>query len=334
MIRTARLLAACAVALCAAVTVLSEPVGAASTAIGESAEKVIASDFPDPGFAKFTTQAQGTRYYLYATGAGFRVARSSAPGSGFSILGNSMTLRPGWTLESGDSRPAQLWAPHVIQTGFTAGAERFTMYFAARRESDYRHCLGTARSSSPTGPFTPAATPLLCPPAGYSEAIDPVAYVNRNGNRYLVYKIGNYEPRRFQIKAVRVDNGAGTSPAGSPRTVLSAAQIGSAVAEAPDVYRDGNGRVHLFVSRNGYRDCSYATQVWSGPELFSMGNPRWVAGMGPSSNLFCGSGGAEVLRDGSVLRIAFHARHSLDPFVRHAWTGRVKWTSAGNPYLS
>ncbi|MQA26691.1 MAG: family 43 glycosylhydrolase [Micromonosporaceae bacterium] len=334
MIRRTRLLLSAAVfatALGATVAATAVP---ATAAVGDSARKVTTSSFPDPGFARFTTQAQGTKYYLYSTGAGFRVARSQYPDRGFSIIGKSMTERPAWTVYSSDSRPAQLWAPHVFQTRFTPGAEQFTMYFAARRRSDYRHCIGAATSNSPTGLFKPASAPLVCPPSGYSEAIDPVEYMSRYGNRYLVYKIGNYSPRRFQIMAIRVGNDAGLKRTGAaPRVVLSQSQIGSAVAEAPDVYRDGNGRVHLFVSRNGYKDCNYATQVWSGPELFSMGNPRWVAGLGPTSDI-CGSGGAEVIKDGTTLRVAFHARQSYDPLVRPAWTGVLRWTSRGNPYLA
>lgn len=324
--RTKRLLAAVvstAAALGATVALAAQP---AQAAAGDNARRVIASNFPDPGFAKFTTRAQGTKYYLYSTGAGFRVARSSSAGSGFSIIGRSMTTRPAW-VRSTDSG---LWAPHVFQTGFTAGAERFTMYFSGKR-SDGRHCIGAARSSSPTGPFTPASAPIVCPPSGYQEAIDAVEYKSRFGNRYLVYKIGNYSPtRQFQIMAVRVDNSAGTARVSgeSPKVVLSRSQIGWAVAEAPDVYRDANGVVHLFVSRNGYLDCNYATQVWSGSDLFALRNPRYVTGMSTSTtDRFCGPGGAEVIKDGSTLRIAFHTRASRDPFVRPAWTGVLTWSN-------
>ncbi|WP_256795871.1 glycoside hydrolase family 43 protein [Terrabacter sp. Ter38] len=337
MKKSAVVAALAAAAVAATGALMTAPALAVTT--GASARNVIAKDFPDPGFAKFTTRAQGTKYYLYATGGGFRVARSASPGSGFSVVGTSMNARPAWTFESTDSSPAQLWAPHVFQTATSPGSERFTMYFAARREAPgtanhNKHCIGAARSSSPTGPFSPVSTPLVCPPAGYSEAIDPVEYRTRYGNRYLVYKIGNYSPRRFQIMAVRVDNSTGTTLAGSPKVVLSASRIGSAVAEAPDVYRDSAGKVHLFVSRNGYKDCNYATQVWSGNDLFALGNPRWVGGMGISTtDRFCGPGGAEVINDGGVLRVAFHVRKTASPLVRPAWTGVLKW-SGGNPYLS
>lgn len=316
---TKRLVAATASALAALTTSIAVAQTDAFAAPGDGARKILGPNFPDPGFAKFTTRAQGTKYYLYSTGGGFRVARSATPGANYTVVGNSMTTRPAW-VRAADSG---LWAPHVFQTSTTPGAERFTMYFSGNNTAG-KHCIGAATSSSPTGPFAPAATPVICPPTGYKEAIDPAEYTSRYGNRYLVYKIGNYSPtRQFQIMAVRVNNGRGTTRTGdAPRVVLSKAQIGWAVAEAPDVYRDGNGRVHLFVSRNGYLDCNYATQVWSGDDLFALSNPRYVGGMGTStSDRFCGPGGAEVIKDGSVLRIAFHTRASADPLRRPAWTG-------------
>lgn len=314
------------------------PAPAQAAPDGAKAHNVITEDFPDPGFAVFNTRTLGTKYYLYSTGAGFRVASSTRPDKGFDIHGDSMSTRPVWTYETTDEPKPELWAPHVFQTASDVPErERFTMYFAARREApgkatDGKHCIGAAQSSSPLGGFVPAAKPLICPPKGYSEAIDPSVYTTTNGNRYLIYKIGNYTPRRFKIMAVQVDDAAGTTKQGKPKVVLDTAQIGSAVAEAPDVYRDPDGRVHLFVSRNGYTSCEYATQVWSGSSLFALGDPRWVGGMSPTDG-FCGPGGAEVLQDGKKLRVAFHASKTLDPLVRYAWTGVIKWRD-GDPYLT
>jgi hypothetical protein len=339
--RSRRLLAlGAAVASFTSVAVAGATQPAQAAPDGTKARNVIAGDFPDPGFAIFTTRTLGTKYYLYSTGEGFRVASSAKPGKDFVIHGKSMNTRPAWTYEAADDRKAELWAPHVFQTASDVPErEQFSMYFAARREApgkptDGKHCIGAARSSSPLGGFVPARKPLICPPAGYSEAIDPSAYTTKNGNRYLVYKIGNYTPRRFKIMAVRVDNATGAIKQGRPKVVLDTNQIGSAVAEAPDVYRAPNGRVHLFVSRNGYRDCTYATQVWSGSDLFALGNPRWVGGMGTSTtDRFCGPGGAEVLQDGGKVRVAFHTRLTLEPLVRPAWTGVLTWRN-GTPHLS
>src|SRR5580765_1628257 len=327
-IRSAAALAAGAALALGAAVATSAPAGAA--AYGSSAYKVVGPDFPDPGFGKFTTRAQGTRYYLYATGTGFRVARSASPRSGYTKLGNTMNVRPAWVASSS----SHLWAPHVFQTSTTPGAERFTMYFTGKQASTGRDCIGVATSSSPTGPFAPASAPLVCPPSGYSEAIDPSEYVTRYGNRYLIYKIGHYGPNRFQIMAMRVDNNRGTSRAGAPRTVLTTAQIGTAVAEAPDLVRLPNGTVWLFVSRNGYKDCNYATQVWSGSDLFALHSRGYVRGMSTSTtDRFCGPGGAEVIKDGTGYRISFHTRASISPLQRPAWVGNLGFDSVG-AYLS
>src|SRR6476469_5205141 len=104
MKKSAVVAALAAAAVAATGALMTAPAQAVTT--GASARNVIAKDFPDPGFAKFTTRAQGTKYYLYATGGGFRVARSASPGSGFSVVGTSMNARPAWTFESTDSSPS------------------------------------------------------------------------------------------------------------------------------------------------------------------------------------------------------------------------------------
>lgn len=321
--RTVAVLTVAAASLGAAAA--TSPAGAAAP--GDGARRVIATNFPDPGFSKFTTRAQGTKYYLYATG--MRVARSASPQSGYSIIGNAMPTRPSWVSPTNPS----LWAPEVFQTSSTPGAERFTMYFSGRNRNTGNNCVGVATSSSPTGPFAAQGSPLICPPSGYMEAIDASEYKSRYGNRYLLYKIGNYSPRRFQIKAVRMDNNRGTTRVGSPVTVLSTAQIGSAVAEAPNMFRDSTGRVWLFVSRNGYKDCNYATQAWSGPDMTHLTNRGYVRGIGTSTtDRFCGPGGASVIKDGSTYRVAFHHRYARtadgNP-LRNAWVGNLSLTSTG-----
>ena len=320
--RPGAVVAVCATLVGAAAATAVVPASAAG--YGSAATKVVGSNFADPGFGKFTTRAAGTRYYLYATG--MRVASSTHPQRGFSVVGSAMPTRPSWVSPTNPS----LWAPHVFQTSRTPGAERFTMYFSGRNRNTGHNCVGVATSSRPTGPFTATSKPLICPPRGYMEAIDASEYRSRYGNRYLVYKIGNYSPRRFQVMAVRMDNHRGTSRVGTPKVVLSAARVGSAVAEAPSMIRTANGQVWLFVSRNGYLDCNYATQAWSGPDMFSLRNRGYVRGMGVSTtDRFCGPGGATVLRDGSAYRIAFHTRASRSPLVRPAWVGSLGFDSRG-----
>ena len=109
------------------------------------------------------------------------------------------------------------------------------------------------------------------------------------------------------------------------------ADIGADLSALPDNERQALARL---VEAARIMDAIFLRQVWSGNDLFALGNPRWVGGMGISTtDRFCGPGGAEVINDGGVLRVAFHVRKSYDPLVRPAWTGVLKW-SGGNPYLS
>ncbi|MGI8415354.1 MAG: hypothetical protein ACR2P2_03940, partial [Nakamurella sp.] len=78
--------------------------------IGSDVHHVITGDFPDPGFLR----SSNGRYYLYATGQGFRVSSSTSPSSGFSTPKNSMTEVPKWVTDAA-TNGKHLWAPHVFE---------------------------------------------------------------------------------------------------------------------------------------------------------------------------------------------------------------------------
>lgn len=292
-----------------------------------SAKVAATPRFADPAFARFDlTTAQTPRYYLYATGKGFPVISSATAVGGYGAAQTSMKQDPKWVSRS---RP-DLWAPHVTRrpSGDLPGDFTYTMLFNGRRTSDEKHCIGVATSSSPTGPFKPRKKPLLCPPAGYDEVLDPSIYTEA-GVRYLVYKLGdNAGARRFSILA-RPINPPSTNFKGPAITLLSEAQTGGINAEAPDILRAGQ-RTHLFVSRFGYETLDYSTQSWSAASLAGLksSSGKWVEGLGldEAAGLF-GPGGAEVIEDGADLRIAFHSHHDDTPNVieegRLAYTGNL-----------
>lgn len=292
-----------------------------------SAEVAATPRFADPAFARFDlTTAQTPRYFLYATGKGFPVISSASAVGGYGTHTTSMTADPKWVSRS----RADLWAPHVTRRprGDLPGDFTYTMLFNGRRASDEKHCIGVATSSSPTGPFKPRKKPLLCPPAGYDEVLDPSIYTE-GGVRYLVYKLGdNAGARRFSILA-RPVNAPSTKLKGQAITLLSEAQTGGINAEAPDILREGQ-RTHLFVSRYGYATLDYSTQSWSAASLGGLKSStgKWVDGLGLDEEVgLYGPGGAEVIEDGDELRIAFHSHHDDTPDVigegRLAYTGTL-----------
>lgn len=321
-----------------AAAVVAAPAGTQSSPLlqrvvrGDHVHKVIEGNFPDPGFMK----ASNGRYYAYATGRGFTVASSDRPSGGFVKHGPSMPKMPAWVGNASDGSP-RLWAPHVFQIPRQANGTQFVMYFTGHSRSFGNECVGVATSKGPKGPFVPQSKPLMCARSRGMEMIDPSMYRAADGKRYIIYKVGQYSPtRNFEIRAHPVNSVTGTSLV--PRvTSRLLAKSTSAVMEAPNVVRRGN-KVYLFMSRNGYLDCNYSTQVWVADKLWGgKFRPLTTLSMKApvSGKPFCGPGGAEVIRDGSTYRIAFHTWKDFNPATktRPMWTGELRWTATGVPYL-
>jgi hypothetical protein len=313
-----------------------------------SAHPTSLTNFADPGFSMFTTTTGAKRFYLYATGPGFRAAASNTPkASGFAGKGPSMSGQPGWVVDSGDRG---LWAPSVFRVK-SDGKWLYVMYFVGRdgrtgSPTKGKNCIGIATSASPTGNFRPTSqkAPFLCPRTGMNEAIDPSMFRDTDGKRYLVYKVGNYTTRRFEIRAKPMDSATSLRDAGASFLLTDAAHhdfrgSSQAVIEAPQVIRRGN-KLWLFTSRGGYKDCAYSTFAYSSTSIRS---GRWNFGsavMTPGNSTFCGPGGAEVVNDGGTYRIAFHVWKNGIPkstsadATRQSWVGTLKWDSSGNPHMA
>jgi beta-xylosidase len=65
----------------------------------------------------------------------------------------------------------------------------YMMYYSATTTQDTsKHCVGAAKASSVTGPYTPVSDqPLICP-LDQGGAIDSSVY-NNNGERYITWKV-------------------------------------------------------------------------------------------------------------------------------------------------
>lgn len=339
MQRSSRSVLVTTVALVAASIVLAptaqanpatSPDALSPAAVGSDVHQVISGDFPDPGFLR----SSNGRYYLYATGQGFRVSSSTSPSSGFSTPQNSMTTVPDWVTDA-PSNGKHLWAPHVFEVA-KDGAPYYVMYFTGHDRTTHNDCIGLATSKSPAGPFAPRTTPFLCARTNAYEAIDPTMYLAQNGQRYIVYKIGQYSPNRlFEIRADEVDGATGTTRVAGVDAKLLMSSTGS-VMEAPSVVAK-NGKVWMFLSRNAYDSCSYATDVWSASTFWggTWTQVRTLKFVKPGGAAFCGPGGAEVIDDHGTVRIAFHAwNNSTASGGRSTWTGRVLWNADNWPYIA
>ena len=215
---------------------------------------VFNADFPDPDVLKV-----GDTYYAYATNSNsFNIQVINSPDMiHWHGLKEALPTLPKWAMQ----QFGFTWAPEVKGIAGKAGSPpTYLMYFTARfpTTDGGKQCIGTATATQPDGPFTPRDDqPLICQ-LDQGGSIDPGAFVDDDGTRYLVWKNdGNSEGKRtwLYLQATSPD---GQALIGQPSQLVTVDQAweGSLV-EAPILWKHG-GRYFLFYSANDYIGRKYA----------------------------------------------------------------------------
>ncbi|MEV8373457.1 family 43 glycosylhydrolase [Kribbella sp. NPDC056861] len=266
------------------------------------------------------------KYYIYSTGGGYPVRSSTSPTGPYTATNKTMTTMPGWVID--DPSKQNPWAPHVFQTS-KDGAPLYVMYFTAKRGSGWdANCVGTAVSRQPDRGFVATGGPVC--EAQSQEAIDATDFQDGSGQRWLVYK--THSGGTYRIRAVKVD-AAGLNPGTDRRTVVS----NDGEMEAPSFVFHG-GTLWMFASTAAagkhYDDCSYSTTVWKAPS-FASTFTRGRTVISQDLHGLCGPGGATIINDGGVYRIAFHSwpNPSNRTGDRAGWVGEIRWTADNVPFL-
>jgi arabinan endo-1,5-alpha-L-arabinosidase len=247
----------------------------------------------------------------FLTGAGLQESTAPTAAGPWTTPTDRLSALPPWAGHAG------VWAPDAIHVG-----NGWVVYFAAvltpkagaTKPDPGARCIGTAVSSSATGPFTASATPLVCLP-GYGAAdamsadpadrvasagaIDPSpSYVTINGESrlYLVYKT---QELPATIRMVRLSITDGRTVLGDSHQLLSSVRPSSGgytfadTIEAPSLIQRG-GYFILFVAHGNYGLCSYSTQWFVSTHIWSWTNTGARSLLtGPGTHL-CGPGGADV----------------------------------------
>jgi len=227
----------------------SEPsaTGSASPA-GSEPQPVIDQDFPDPD----VLLVAGT-YYAYATqrsdnSRNVQVATSTDLSTWRVVPKDALPELPSWATSG------RTWAPDVSAVG--AG---YVMYLTAWDADSNLQCIGVATSSSPLGPFEPAADePLLCP-TGQGGAIDASTFEDEDDSRWLLWKNdGNCcgKPTWIHLQRLADDGLRTTGPA--RRLIREDQPWEGDLVEAPTLLRHGDSYL-LFYSANSYPGGDYAT---------------------------------------------------------------------------
>ncbi|KAF2435216.1 Arabinanase/levansucrase/invertase [Tothia fuscella] len=274
-------------------------------------------DFADPALIN-----ANKKWYAFATTNGRQNVQigQSPDFSSWTVLGkDALPILPQWAR-------GPVWAPDVIQRDDGT----FVMYFsAALNQFPDKHCIGVGVSKDIEGPYSVLDIPYICPDPtasgtniksvisspGVGGAIDASGFKDRDGTRYVVYKVdgnsvgsggscnnGNGQRATpIMLVAVQPD---GITPKGPPVQILDRDNRDGPLVEAPNLVRTRNGQYALFFSSNCYTTPNYDV-AWAvasniaGP--YTKTGPMFVTGTQGLS----APGGASIASDG--VHMVFHA---------------------------
>lgn len=235
---------------------------------------VYTTDFPDP-----FVLPHGNEFLGYATNpSGLRANVQMATSSNLTDwkpltgpdgkLHDAMPRLPVW------AKPGFTWAPEVVRVG-----TGYVLYFTARERASDLQCVGVARSADPRGPFVADdSAPLVCQ-REEGGTIDPSAFVDADGQRYLYFKSDGNNPRFLRPSRIFVQklSADGVRLEGQPRALLANDKHWEwRVVESPTMVRNARGTYTLFFSANHYG--------WESDQRLSnyaMGYARCETAMGP-----------------------------------------------------
>jgi beta-xylosidase len=274
------------------------------------------TDFPDPFILP-----QGDLYLAYATNpSGLRANVQMATSINLvdwqllteadGKLHDAMPRLPAW------AKPGFTWAPEVVRVG-----TGYLLYFTARERTSDLQCVGVARSNDPRGPFlSNDAAPLVCQ-REEGGTIDPSAFTDADGQRYLYYKSDGNNPRVLRPSRIFAQklSADGLRLAGDARPLLVNDKHWEwRVVESPTMIRNPGGSYTLFFSANhfgwesdqrlsnyamGYARCETAV----GPCTKAPENPILYSYNTLAAGCLSGPGHQTVFQRGDRKFLVFHA---------------------------
>jgi beta-xylosidase len=294
-------------------------------------QPIIPRDFPDPAVL-----AVSGGYYAYSTASVYghqfwHVPEQHSDGldsdGGWQPVRDALPALPGWVARepNGD---ANVTAPEVSPR--PGGG--YLLYFVARSASLNAQCIGAALSRTPGGPFQPEPAPLVCQPGGSGapvDSIDPQAFTDRDGQRYLLYASGAHRTTIW-LQRTTPD---GLALSGGRRGLITADRPDEAnIVEAPALITQGTEYV-LFYSGDTFNSGQYFVNYATAA---SLGGPfRKNDGQFVNRDTLGGSypnpGGQSVLVSHGDDQLVFHA--STGPGRRAMFVAELTWGPAGRPVV-
>ncbi|WP_345763084.1 glycoside hydrolase family 43 protein [Diaminobutyricibacter sp. McL0608] len=293
----------------------------------------IGMDFPDPA----VIEADGT-FYAYSTNlvpawmtdssswdsdnsdrilANVGLATADDPYGTWTYQGDALPVLPPWT-EKG-----RVWAPDVDRLDDGSYIMYYTTLNAAALAAtqEYHECIGAATASSPRGPFVPVGEwPLIA--RSDSWALDPSAFVDTDGTRYLLYtqRIGDDITQRLQKVAAD-----GITFLGESTPLLHQSWTDGSF-EAPHITKHAD-KYYLFYSTGDFS--TYATRYAVADAVAGPYTRVETPLLAPSPGLL-GPGAMVTLRppaasDTDAQTIAFHIRLMAPTVQRGMAIAEMVW---------
>ena len=283
---------------------------------------VIAGDFPDPSIIR-----TGQDYWATTTSGTWEPEfpiLHSRDMVNWEVVGAVFQKRPDWAARD-------FWAPEISEDH-----GRFFVYYTARKKNGPL-CVAVASAAKPDGPYTDHG-PLVCQEIG---SIDPMAVMDENHERYLVWKEdGNSRNQPTPIWAQKL-NEAGTKLIGSKKELIrnDPKSWEGGVVEGAFILRH-NDWFYLFYSGNACcgRSCNYAMGVARsrkllGPWEKNPDNPI----LAENQAWQCPGHGSIVADESGRNFLLYHAyKKSEVAFYigREAVLDEVTWDSSGWPSIN
>ncbi|HSL56761.1 MAG TPA: family 43 glycosylhydrolase [Acidimicrobiales bacterium] len=284
-----------------AVTLASTCFVALSFASPADAAPTISGDAADPDLVN-----DGGDWWMVTTNHGFGNVprwRSSNPTGGWRWAGDALPRVPAW------ATPGFTWAPTLMPLADGTWA----LYVAAHHTASGRQCIAVALGASPGATFTPVDTgPIVCQ-LDRGGSIDPAAFVDDDGSRFLVWKSDdNAIGRPASLFAQRLSADGRRLEGPAARLLDHDRSWEVPLIENPEMVRD-DGRLLLLYSAGWWESDGYVTGVAEcssplGPCRKVTSQCAWSA---PTAGLR-GAGGASVEIDDT----------GRAWMAVHAWTGR------------
>lgn len=278
-------------------------------------------DVHDPAIIK-----TGSYYYIYGTGVGIRVKRSS-DGLYWSNIGKVFSTYPSWANTYVPNHESNIWAPDIQLYNGT-----YYLYYSISSFGSNTSAIGLATTTNLASGWTDKGLVIRSTSSDNYNCIDPNLVVDQSGRAWLAF--GSFWSG---LKLIELDT-ATMKPKSGATLYSLATRSNTAIEAAFIVYR--NGYYYLFASvdyccqgvnstykiiygrssniTGTYYDKSGVSMMNGGGSLFDDGNDRWR-----------GPGGQSLLGTDTI---AHHAYDADNNGTATLMIKNVHWDSDGWPY--